>query len=166
MLLRDVVRVRPFAFHFTAQENVGRIRETRRLECSRLLIEKASGRYDREGPRPQHRPINVAGQAVLLRDQAALHPANMECHSGFSLADLCEYLDSHVFFWPGTEAGPISHGWSFAERYVGEALAVLRVRTEALFGASAPLFCRFNSGAPRWSRGRLLPRTFAEGRMG
>jgi hypothetical protein len=66
-----------------------------------------------------------------------------------------------VFFWPGWSRGPVSSGMNHFERYRSERPVVLRVATGELFEANRrgePLFCKYNSGAPRCSMGNGSPR--------
>jgi hypothetical protein len=73
----------------------------------------------------------------------------------------CRYIDQHIFFWPGGVQGPIQSGLNHFKRYAAEDLAVLRIRSDEVFRTDAapePLFCHFNSGAPRVVNGRRSPR--------
>lgn len=159
--LADYTRVRPFAFHLTARSNLAILQQTRRLETAAALMKRAS-RLDlldvrRTGPVT----IEVDGRSVLLRDQSPLHEGNILFEGGWTLATLIEELNSRVFFWPGTDKGPIDYGQRHFERYEGEPLIVLRVPTEDLVASNAalePQFCPFNSGAPRTNNGKGSPR--------
>ena len=98
---------------------------------------------------------------ILVRDQAPLHSGNLELPNGFSFADFIESINRNVFFWPGTEAGPISYGLRHFERYRQERPVLLRVDYQSLIlsnPAAIPLFCKYNSGAPRCSNGKKSPR--------
>lgn len=111
--------------------------------------------------RPKHVLIRVHGADVQLRDQAPLHAANVAFADGWQLEDLVEALNRRVFFWPGTSRGPNDYGVRHFARYQSEGPVILRTSTAALLRQnqeSTPLFCRFNSGSPRYSGGRASPR--------
>jgi len=98
---------------------------------------------------------------VSLRDQRPLHRGNLVLGEGWTFEDVVEALNRRVFFWPGTAAGPSDYGERNYARYEGERPAVIRVPTKGLLdshSATEPLFCRFNSGSPRWTGGRASPR--------
>ena len=85
----------------------------------------------------------------------------MELSSGWTFERFVAHLNSRVFFWPGTTAGPIAYGVRHFKRYVDEKpvlLRVLLVDLVAVNSATSPEFCRFNSGSPRWTRGVPSPR--------
>lgn len=97
----------------------------------------------------------------MLRDQMPLHPGNMAIDDGLGFADVVEMLNERVFFWPGSEAGPIESGRRHFQRYGEEDCRVLVIPTESMFRANPGTraeFCRFNSGSPRWTGGRASPR--------
>jgi hypothetical protein len=105
--------------------------------------------------------LTVEGETVLLRDQAPLHAGNMQLDSGWSFARFVRHLNDRVFFWPGGEGGPISYGLRHFGRYESEVPVILRVPFASLVAANPQLellFCRYNSGSPRWSRGVAAPR--------
>jgi hypothetical protein len=98
---------------------------------------------------------------ILLRDQAPLHRGNLILPSGFSFEDLVEHLNRRIFFWSGTARGPNSYGVRHFERYKQEHPVLLRIGFRSLLLANPraePLFCKYNSGAPRCSYGRKSPR--------
>jgi hypothetical protein len=94
------------------------------------------------------------------KNQAPLHAGNIELLGGWAFLDLLTRLSELVFFWPGNEQGPIKYG----QRHLGSSFwqdspAMLRLPTRDLLELNRePLFCRFNSGSPRWSRGKPSPR--------
>jgi hypothetical protein len=93
----------------------------------------------------------------VIRDQAPLHEGNIRLADGFTFADLVELLNRHVFFWNGTDAGASDFGQRYYNRYRAEQPAMIRLPTSALLH-SEPLFCGYNSGAPRCSGGQRSPR--------
>jgi hypothetical protein len=157
-------RLRPWLYHLTARENVGRIVRMGRLIPAAETIEcglRSDLRHERRGE-----PVRVAvsGEVVHVRDQRPLYERNVSLEGGWSFGDLVAALNERVYFWPGGEAGPIGYGRRHFGRYSSDDCVVLRARTAAVFGANPkPEFCRVNSGSPRWSRGRASvrgPRTF------
>jgi hypothetical protein len=160
--------LRPFLFHLTAFDNLERVRRTGALESAAALI----ARSDRPGLLRERRPsgerVTVDGAAVHVRDQAPLHAGNVALPPDWEFEDLVEMLNQQVFFWPGGERGPIDYGLRHFGTYADEKSAILRVPFRSIAGANPgnpPRFCRFNSGAPRWSAGRAAPRgpdTFQE----
>lgn len=105
--------------------------------------------------------IKIDDEIVSIRDQAPLQEGHIRFEGGWQMADLLKTLNDLVFFWPGTAAGPNDYGKRHFERYKAEGPAILRVRFESLVianPASAPLFCKYNSGSPRCSNGQRSPR--------
>ncbi len=152
---------RPYLFHLTARSNVARIRAARRLHSMVVLARKA-GREDLLNVRRrEHVQLSVQGKAVHIRDQAPLHENNMSLEDGWTFPQFVRDLNERVFFWPGGLSGPIAHGLRHFARYREERPVLLRIPTDGLFAANSavrPLYCRYNSGSPRWSRGVASPR--------
>ena len=85
----------------------------------------------------------------------------MELDRGLSFECFVQKLNELVFFWPGKEDGPIPYGHRHFERYQGEDVAMIRVKTKTLFDANknaTPRFSRYNSGSPRHALGKPSPR--------
>lgn len=83
----------------------------------------------------------------------------MELDRGWSFECFVQKLNELVFFWPGTEDGPMNHGRRHFERYKRERedVVMIRVKTKSLFDANkdaAPRFSRYNSGSPRYAPAR------------
>lgn len=161
MEIDRLVALRPWSYHLTSDGNLAGIRSTRLLRPAATLV-KLAGREELLGVRrPEHIVLEIEGTAVVIRDQYPLHEGNMRLDPGWSLARLIEHINSHVFFWPGTDRGPISYGLRHYERYSVERPKIIRVPTSDLFtqpNRGIARVCRFNSGAPRWSRGVAAPR--------
>lgn len=152
---------RPYLYHLTARSNLKRIRETKTLFPAAALMERA-GRADLiRLRRRSHERLNIDGQAILLRDQAPLRRGNLMLPSGYQFEDFIENLNGRVFFWPGTAARPIESGIRHFERYREEQPLILRVDYRSLIDDNSdinPEFCRYNSGSPRCSHGKKIPR--------
>jgi hypothetical protein len=159
--LDGFVRSRPFLYHLTHAENLARIRRTRVLESAERLLQ-AAGRDDLiTTRRRRHERVEVRGDVVHVRDQAPLHAGNMSLEPGWTFADFVRQLNARVFFWPGSDLGPIAYGRRHYAKYAAERPAIIRVPTGSLLSVNpdvALLFCKFNSGSPRWTRGRASPR--------
>lgn len=156
--LEHFKKLRPWLYHLTSRENIGFIRHGMTLKPANMLY-RESGEHEFIGThRKVHRPLRSGKK---IRDQYPLRAGNISFTNGWALKDLIFHLDDHVFFWPGWESGPISAGRNHFERYAAENPIVLRVPTSALIAANAavvPLFCKYNSGAPRCSYGHGSPR--------
>ena len=80
---------------------------------------------------------------------------------GYTFDQFIESLNRRIFFWPGTDASPISYGIRHFERYRSEHPTMLRIDFQSLLSsnpADEPRYCRYNSGAPRCSHGQKSPR--------
>jgi hypothetical protein len=159
--------VRPLLYHLTAASNIAQIRQEGRLVSANRLFERANARHLSGVRRREHHLLQVDGELVVIRDQAPLHKGNMSLDVGWDFSRFVEELNDLVFFWPGTEDGPIPHGRRHYERYADEPVRILRIRTSDALATPLvrPLVCKYNSGSPRWSRGRPSPRgasTFVE----
>lgn len=159
--LDDLIAAYPFVYHLTARANLARIRETLQLESAAALMENA-GRLDLlQTRRVKPVSIEVAGNTIILRDQAPLHAGHIFFEEDWDLAQLIESLNRRVFFWPGSGEAPIAYGARHFNRYAEESTAILRIPLQALVETNAdnsPLFCRYNSGSPRTTSGRKSPR--------
>jgi hypothetical protein len=106
--------------------------------------------------------VPVGNEVVVVRDQERLKEGHVLLPPTWKISDLCLYLDSHVYFWPGTKNKPIQRGLDFGERYYGrEEVVVLRIPMEDLLAVNAmaaPLFSECNSGAPRHQPSGPVPR--------
>jgi hypothetical protein len=160
-VLDHFLTIRPYLFHLTAQGTLNRIVATRALEPASRLQQVNGQAPLRLSPRRQHLRLEIDGHTVWIRDQQPLRAGHIAFDAGWDLRRLLAHLDGHVFFWPGGEDGPIPVGQHHFERYAAERPALLRIPTTSLLTANPclqPLFCRFNSGAPRTVLGRRSPR--------
>lgn len=153
--------VRPYLYHLTDRVNLSYIRESKVLFCAADLM-KRSGRTDLLRTRRQgHERIRVDGSTLSLRDQKPLLSGNMDLTGGFSDEDFVKALNAVVFFWPGNVEGPIPSGANHFAHYAVERPLMLRCRFQSLLSANPaaePLFCMYNSGAPRCVNGKKSPR--------
>jgi hypothetical protein len=155
------VRLRPYLYHITARANRTAIERSMLLEPAAQLMRRAARPDLLRWRRPEAVTIRVGPDEIVLKDQRPLIEANLSLDGSWELGDLVEYLNEHVFFWPGRADGPIVHGARLLDRYEADAPLVLRVPTGDLLAANRgaePLFCPFNSGAPRQQGGRRARR--------
>ena len=159
--LQRFIELRPYLYHVTARENGSLLAREMILEPAAELMRRA-GRPDLiRWRRPDPVLLRIDDDEVILKDQRPLIEANLSLDGSWELEDFVEYLNQHVFFWPGRSDGPISHGVRLLGRYDATAPLVLRVPTRDVIDANIgfePLFCPYNSGAPRQQGGRRARR--------
>jgi hypothetical protein len=166
--LESFARTRPYAYHLTARVNLPRITQSGTLQCAAALMAEMGSEELASERRPVSLPLVADGQTLHIRDQTPLHEGNIRFTGGWTFGDLVRDLNSRVFFWPGSAAGPIDYGQRHFERYLDERPVILRVGVLDLIEANAgndPQFCKYNSGSPRWVNGKASPRgpdTFTE----
>lgn len=150
-------RLRPYLYHLTARQNLPAIVRCRELHCSRFLLNAAGLGHLATTRRIDHLSIAVGAGRLLLRDQKPLAAGAIAFEAGWTLERFVEHINEHVFFWPGTSAGPIPAGKNHFARYDREMPVVIRFATDDAV-QSALSYCRYNSGAPRCSGGKYSPR--------
>lgn len=155
---------RPSLYHLTAKENLDGIAPGMRLDSAAALLQLAGRGSAIRQKRFRAEWVSVGGRSIQLRDQAPLYPRNAKLTDGWLFEDLLQHLNEHVFFWPGSLTGPVDAGLRHIQRYqrlTPGRLAILRTKFEDVCRANPttrPLFCRFNSGSPRWAHGEPSPR--------
>lgn len=154
---RRLAQVRPFLYHLTAEQNLGPIVRLFELRCASMLLELANLGHLASQRRTEHLAIPSGTDLLLIRDQKPLAGGAIAFENGWTFERFIEHVNKHVFFWPGSPAGPIQAGCNHYERYRHESLAVIRVPT-ADFSPAQAAYSRFNSGAPRCSGGKYSPR--------
>ncbi len=168
--LEKFAQTRSHLYHLTARSNLSQILAAGCLRPAADLLTSAGEAGLLRTRRRQSQIVTVNGRSVHIRDQAPLHAGNLALPNGCLFEDFLMHLNEHVFFWPGTQHGPIGYGRRHFERYANEDNVVLVLDTAAVFAANpaiGPRFCRFNSGSPRCSGGKPSPRslgTFATAR--
>jgi hypothetical protein len=157
--LHNFIEHRSFLYHVTAHKNLPFLRTRTRLLCTHNLLAEAGRAGETRVHRSESVGLSIGNSVVIVRDQIPLRAANIEFPRDFYLEDLVEHLNIHVFLWPGTDDGPCKSGQRYLKRYCGEQPALIRLPTVSVMSTDAePLFCRYNSGAPRWAHGRPSPR--------
>ena len=79
--------LRPFAFHFTSEDNLSLICATRHLESAAKLIEMASRPDLLKVRRQQSQTIDTGGKDVRIQSQGPLHAGNFAFEDGWNLPD-------------------------------------------------------------------------------
>jgi len=161
LLIEEYVTLRPYLYHLTAAVNVEQILHSRILVPAATLLQRAGRnvllRVRREGPEP----LMLDGRTIQLCDQAPLNKGNVELNGGWTFEDLVENLNARCFFWPGHDKSPNRYGVRHFKRYEHDRPVLLRFTFRSLVSANphiVPLFCAYNSGAPRCSNGQRSPR--------
>lgn len=159
--LDEFAHLRPYLYHITALENLPSVRRTRRLEPASALMRRA-GRGDLVRWK-RHVPVALAfdGATVLLKDQSQFIEENLALRREWTFADYIEYMNDHVFFWPGTDRGPVKSGVELPYHGNGSMPVTIRVPFAGMLDANPavePLFCSVNSGARREPGSRRTPR--------
>ncbi len=153
----DLVRLRPWAYHFTAPANAARLRRGGVIRCAAELLEAAG--LSASERRPADVIIGAGADAVVVSHQRPLKKGAIRWDAaGWDFARYVEHLNRRVFFWPGRDAGPVARGRAHLSglRAAGYSPVVLRVPMAELIGLNAargPWVTRCNSGA---TRGRVL----------
>jgi hypothetical protein len=153
MDIANFTGLRPRLYHLTARANLPRIQRTARLDTAATIL-AAAARYDLlRTRRPESKVVAIDVERIHLRDQGPLYEGNCNLPGAFTFADLVEMLNNFVYFWPGTDAGPIVYGLRHFARYAPrEDVVVLVIPAAALLAANPdcpPHFCKYNSGSPR-----------------
>lgn len=153
MEIDQFIKTRPRLFHLTAASNLDRIRRTGGLSPASELYRLAGKEERLQIRRKVAEILPINDEQVHIRDNGPLHPGNMTLIDGSTEGEYIAYLNDHVFFWPGMRDGrAVQAGRNHFVRYADDECVVIEIQTRALFDANAhltPLFCRYNSGAPR-----------------
>ena len=160
--LANLIKLRPYLYHLTYAQNLQRIRENACLETAHTLFQAAGlpGHVSRER-RKTKTETQIGQERVGIRDQAPLHKGNVRLLGGWTFEDLLFALNNKIFFWPGSITGPIAYGIRHFERYESEGPVILKIPTQTLIctnNSHHPKFCKYNSGAPRCTKGLGSPR--------
>jgi len=161
MLTQLYQNTRPYLYHLTDSLNLLHIRETKRLYPAATLMESAGRKDLLRVRRRAHERVTIGKTVIMVRDQAPLHRGAIGFEDGHTFDEFVESLNRRVFFWPGTDEGPITYGIRHFERYENENPVLLRVSFQSLLTANPsvePYYCGYNSGSPRCSYGNRSPR--------
>ena len=151
--LENLVKYRPYLYHLTSRQNLASIRLDRQLRCANQLLDHAKLERLAWQRRLEHLVIGGENGPVLIRDQGPLSAGSIDFEDGWTIGRFVRHINAHVFFWPGTSAGPVEAGRHHFERYLHESPVIIRIDTDRVT-SDALLFSRYNSGAPRCSGGK------------
>jgi hypothetical protein len=155
------IALRPFLFHFSNHANVPRLQKLRCIQPAEDLLRTAGEEKLASQRRTKSIRLIIDGETIVITDQLPLVFSNAALTSNWTEKDFVAYLNQHVYFWPGDANGPIKRGSRFYGHYLKSQLAILRVSSASLLAVNSsqtPLFCPFNSGAPRKQAGNGVPR--------
>ena len=155
--LDEFIRLRPFAYHVTHRDNVELLRSSRQIRTAASVIREAGALHLNSLRREHDVAVRMREGTVVLKDQRPLIAANIQLHAEWSLADFVAYLNSFVYFWPGSDRELSGAGRRLLSHYEADGPGVLRCPTADLFSANShiePEFCPFNPGAPRFHSGK------------
>lgn len=150
MEIADFIRIWPCLFHMTAASNLAAILTYRKLFTAHRLLRGASRSALVQLRRDEEVIVELSSFSVVIRSQQPLDPTCLELDGGWTLSRYVQALNSRVFFWPGTETGPVEDGARMVERQKGMGAAILRVPTLSLFRLNRhlpPSFSPHNTGA-------------------
>jgi hypothetical protein len=152
--------LRPFLYHATARENLRSIAQGRSLLSASKLIEACGSAISRNDRRTECVALGSDANKIWLQTQKPLYEKNILFEEGWNLDRLLNRLNDLVFFWPGDESGPAAYGRRhFAGNLWPTTAVMLRIPARQLFNENpVPLFCPYNSGSPRHSKGMASPR--------
>lgn len=146
-------KVRPYAYHLTAQIHLEQLRGSMRLDSAESLCLTAGRSEILKQRRLVAERLVVDGNAILIRDQRPLLESKMDL-CGRCFADLLADINRRVFFWAGKADSPGPYGKAHFRHYGGESPILLRIPMADLLKAGQPELCRYNSGSPRHRSGK------------
>jgi hypothetical protein len=159
--LKHFADLRPYLYHLTGRENIAYIQEDMVLKSANTLFADAGQDQLRKIKRTDHTVLTIGKRRVPVRDQKPLYEGKIAFAMGCTFEDFVFHLNERVFFWPGWENEPVLSGRNHFKRYALERPIILRVGFGQLVAANQavePLFCKYNSGAPRCINGKGSPR--------
>src|SRR5262245_17521055 len=139
--------LRPYLYHVTARENLDSLRRRRGIDCAAALMRRCNRTDLLRWRRTSSMTLHDDTDTFVLKDQHPLVEANIDFR-GCSMQEFVEYLNEHVFFWPGRIDGPIRAGLNLHAHYEHETPGVLRIPTRDLVATNSDveaLFCEFNA---------------------
>lgn len=156
------VTSRNYAFHVCGAVNFDAIRTTRMLLSAKNILSNSGYGHLLQGRRDRTVEVRTDGGTVQVRDHKPLIQANLELIDGYLFDDFIRELNSRVFLWAGTAAGPCRSGKNHIGKYASEgAVFILRVPMRSLlelngFENFEITFC--NSGSARQIQGKKVKR--------
>jgi hypothetical protein len=156
MELIDFIKTWPYLYHMTEALNLPAISSFLKLFPADNLLRRVGFVNMVRLRRKKAIIIEFDGFSVVIRGQQPLDPECLELDPGLTLPNYIQILNRRVFFWPGTEAGPIKDGERMAQRHK-ESGITLRIPTSSLFEFNChllPAFSLHNTGAAWCENGK------------
>lgn len=150
MRISDFFEAWPYLYHVTVLANLPAIRALRELFTAEHLLSEAGLRQMGESRREKDVTIQFAGFIIVIRSQQPLNPDCLELDSGMTLGDYVHDLNRRVYFWPGTESGPLEDGKRMISTQKEKGAGILRIPTASLFALNEHVpsfFSPHNTGA-------------------
>jgi hypothetical protein len=136
MNLEELFIIWTHSYHVTAAANLVSIRQSRVLWPTHTLLKRAKRHYFLRRRRSRDILLRIEGQQILIRNQAPLDPGSLDLGATGTLEKYVAWLNSYVYFWPGTALGPREDGMRMFERTTGTRSIVIRVPTRSLIAAN------------------------------
>ena len=155
--LEKFCTLRSCAYHVCGAVNFTSIRSSRFLLSASTLLSGTAYEHLLRARRSSSLVVPVNGRSVEIRDHRPLVPRSLSLPDGYTVEDFVGELNARVFFWVGTESGPVRSGKNHIARYASEgAVYILRVPLANLLRANPTealqvTFC--NSGSARHNQG-------------
>lgn len=156
----DLVRRWPWAYHITFAVNLASIAEQRHLYSASRLMQDAGYAAD-PNRRLGDQCLALHGHQVTLRNQSALDPMALALPDGECLDEYISFLNRRVYFWTGTNRGPVADGLRMLDTHRARAV-LIRVPTKFLVeqNARVPIsLSNCNTGASWLNCGSKTSRT-------
>jgi hypothetical protein len=125
----------PYCYHVTSETNLPSLRHSRILSPAEVLFRKAGQNDLIRQRRLVDVLISIDGKDVRVRNQSPLDPEAIDLGGWGFLEDYIRWLNGRVFFWPGTEFGPVEEGTRMFHRSEGHSI-FLRIPTRSLMLAN------------------------------
>jgi O-acetyl-ADP-ribose deacetylase (regulator of RNase III) len=150
----------PNCYHVTSKVNLTSIRRSRRLLPAQAIFKKVKQDSLCRERRTNDLMLYVDGHDILIRNQRPLDPEAVEFGTEEALEDYVSTLNSRVFFWPGTTAGPVEDGVRmFDKESAGSILLTVPFRSLVDANPQAKLYVSTcNTGAAWRNNGRKTRR--------
>ena len=136
MSLEPIIAHWTHCYHITSVVNLRGIRLSRVLFPASTLF-RSMDHSDLLSCRRTHDVrLRFQSQEILVRNQAPLDPDHIDLGSAETFEEYVAYLNSHVFFWPGTASGPTLDGVRMLRQTAEVNSAMIRIPSRSLLEAN------------------------------
>jgi hypothetical protein len=156
MRIEEFLQTWPYLYHMTKSHNLIAIFTYRKLFTADYLLRGANMADMVSLRRSEEILVDLGFFSAVIRNQQPLDPDYLELDLGLSLSDYIRTLNRRVFFWPGTEIGPIKDGERMALRENGTGV-ILRAPTASILEYNhhiLPWFSPYNTGVAWLENGK------------